>query len=170
MYFDITDIKFAHSVYYFSYYHTTNIFSTVKFHAKFKAMRHIGCKPNRSAQIHSKQRLNQYLQRCKTGRASDAKHPFSKIYSFLDRLQTLRNARRQGNRPDRRTKVRRGAVDAVSKNAFAQPFFTAVRNSFTYPILILYQIIYLHFCGAWVYRQSEAEPKLCLSYFYPVIL
>ena len=70
-------------------------------------------------------------------------------------LQTLRNTRRQGNRPDRRTKVRRGAVDAVSKNAFAQPFFTAVRNSFTYPILILCQMTYLHFCGAWVYQQSD---------------
>ena len=83
--------------------------------------------------------------------------PKSKALVLLpgNMLQTLRNTRRQGNRPDRRTKVRRGAVDAVSKNAFAQPFFTAVRNSFTYPILILCQMIYLHFCGAWVYRQSE---------------
>ena len=76
---------------------------------------------------------------------------------FFDTLKTLRNTRRQENRPDRRTRVRRGAVDAVSKNAFAQPFFTAVRNSFTYPILILYQIICLHFCGAWVYRQFKSH-------------
>ena len=41
---------------------------------------------------------------------------------FFDTLKTKRNTRRQGNRSDRRTKVRRGAVDAVSKNAFAQPF------------------------------------------------
>ena len=41
VYFDITDIKFAHSVYYFSYYHTTNIFSTVKLHAKFLSNCHI---------------------------------------------------------------------------------------------------------------------------------
>lgn len=45
MYFDITGIKFAHSVYYFSYYHTTNIFSTVKFHAKFLSNRHIAVNP-----------------------------------------------------------------------------------------------------------------------------
>ena len=32
-----------------------------------------------------------------------------------------------------------------------------MRNSFTYPILILCQMIYLHFCGAWVYRQSDAQ-------------
>ena len=43
------------------------------------------------------------------------------VRGFIDSLQTLRNTRRQGNRSDRRTKVRRGAVDAVSKNAFAQP-------------------------------------------------
>ena len=56
------------------------------------------------------------------------------VRGFINSLQTLRNTHRQGNRSDRRTKVRRGAVDAVSKNAFAQPFFTAVRNSFTYMI------------------------------------
>ena len=56
------------------------------------------------------------------------------VRGFINSLQTLRSTRRQGNRPDRRTKVRRGAVDAVSKNVFAQPFFTAVRNSFTYMI------------------------------------
>ena len=46
-------------------------------------------------------------------------------------------------------------ISDIRKNAFAQPFFTAVRNSLTYPILILCQMIYLHFCGAWVYRQSD---------------
>lgn len=45
MYFDITGIKFAHSVYYFSYYHTTNIFSTVKFHAEFLSNCHIAVNP-----------------------------------------------------------------------------------------------------------------------------
>ena len=44
------------------------------------------------------------------------------VRGFIDSLQTMRNTRRQGNRSDRRTKVRRGAVDAVSKNAFTQPF------------------------------------------------
>lgn len=40
---------------------------------------------------------------------------------FSDTRQTKRNTRRQGSRSDRRTKVRQGAADAVSKNAFAQP-------------------------------------------------
>lgn len=85
---------------------------------------------------------------------SKGAHRVEKV--FFGTMQTSRNTRRQENRPDKRTKVRLGAIDAVSKNAFAQPFFTALRNSITYPILILHQIIYLHFCGAWVYRQSKS--------------
>ena len=74
---------------------------------------------------------------------------------FFDTLQTLRNTRRQGNRSDRRTKVRRGAVDTVSKNAFTQPFLRLCEILFIYLIFSLRRFTFLHFCGAWVYRQSE---------------
>ena len=40
-----------------------------------------------------------------------------------------RNTRRQGKSPDRRTLVRRGAFDAVSKNAFTEPFFGSVNKN-----------------------------------------
>ena len=54
-------------------------------------------------------------------------------------------------------RVRRGAVDAVSKNAFTQPFLRLCESIFTYPIFNLSKTFYLHFCGAWVYRQSESR-------------
>ena len=47
---------------------------------------------------------------------------------FFDKLQTSRNTRRQGKSPDRRTKVRPGVFDAVSKNAFTEPFYGSVKK------------------------------------------
>ena len=50
----------------------------------------------------------------------------------------------------------RVGINPKPQNLTAQPFFTAVRNSFTYPIFIsLSKTFCLHFCGAWVYRQSD---------------
>lgn len=48
--------------------------------------------------------------------------PYSVPKVIFGMLQTPRNTRRQENRPDKRTKVRLGAIDAVSKNAFSKTF------------------------------------------------
>lgn len=52
----------------------------------------------------------------------------------------VENHTSQENHPDKRTKVRRGVVDALSKKALAELFFGSAKA----------------FCDAWVYQQTEA--------------
>ncbi len=66
---------------------------------------------------------------------------------FSARYGHRKNTRRQGNRPDKRTKVCRGAIDAVRKNAFTAPLSGYVKAFF----------------GAWVYRQSKTH-TMCVSF------
>ena len=97
----------------------------------------------------------------------------SKKY-FSSRRLTSICTRRRGKSPDRHTQVCRGAFDEVSKNVFTEPFerlgeflcnvfvFSTCQNRHS-----------PHFCGAWVYRQSETalqkQGGLFLSFFTEVI-
>ena len=46
-------------------------------------------------------------------------------------------------------------ISDIRKNAFAQPFLRLCEILFIYRILSLCRFIFLHFCGAWVYQQSD---------------
>ena len=75
---------------------------------------------------------------------------------FLTRRLTSIGTRRQGKSPDRHTQVCRGAFDEVSKNKFTEPFEGSVNFSAMCLFFACQNRHSPHFCGAWVYRQSEA--------------
>ena len=87
-------------------------------------------------------------------------YSLSKKY-FSTSCQASRNTRRRGKSHRRRTKVRQGTLDEVSKNAFVEPFSAPQNYVTNHPREFMQQPnLVLHFCGAWVYRQSESKPMV----------